>query len=37
QTGAIGGDAVGTRGNEIHVVGAGNDDKAEIWFTINHS
>jgi hypothetical protein len=34
-TGAITGDATGTAGTEIHSVGAGNDNRAEVWFTIS--
>lgn len=37
NTGRISGDATGTRGNPINVRGAGDSDKAEIWFSINHN
>lgn len=35
-TGRISGDAVGLRGQPIHVRGAGDSNKAEIWFAVDH-
>jgi hypothetical protein len=37
ETGAITGDASGSRGQEIHVRGEGDSDRAEIYFTIDIS
>jgi hypothetical protein len=36
QTGTVSGDATGQKGQQIHVRGGGNSDRAEVWFTVTH-